>query len=179
MSEIDEISSNGPSGSDETSNTGPSENDDSSNANATEGTDVGDQAPDFELETTDGDSVALYPVEQPTVLIFIASSCSSCREQSLNLREVYDQWGDSIRPISIDIDPHLSSLEDLRDFQEQYGGDWPHAMATAEFLETYRAQATNTTYVLDVGGTITYTDESVTSVETLEDQLTQLIDEGT
>lgn len=164
---------------DETSNNGSSENDDSSNVNSAEGTSVGDQAPDFELETTDDDSVALYPVERPTVLIFIASSCPSCREQSLNLREADDQLGDSIRPISIDIDPHLSSIEDLRDFQEQYGGDWPHAMATAEFLEAYRARATDTTYVLDVSGTITYTDESVTSVGTLENQLTQLIDKGT
>lgn len=164
---------------DETSNNGSSENDDSLNANAAEGTSVGDQAPDFDLDPTDGDSVALYPVERPTVLIFIASSCPSCREQSLNLREVYDQLGDSIRAISIDINPHLSSMEDLRDFQEQYGGDWPHAMATAEFLDTYRARATDVTYVLDVGGTITYTDESVTSVGTLEDQLTQLIDEET
>lgn len=164
---------------DETSINGPSENDDSSNSNAAEGTSVGDQAPDFELESTDGNPVALYSVERPTVLIFIASSCPSCREQSLNLREVHDQLGDSIRAISIDIDPNLSSMEDLRDFQEQYGGDWPHAMATAEFLETYRARATNTTYVLDVGGTITYTDDSVTSVETLEGQLTQLIDEET
>lgn len=164
---------------DETSNNGSSKNDDSSNTNAAEGTSVGDQAPDFELEATDGDSVALYPAERPTVLIFIASSCPSCREQSQNLREVHDQLGDSIRAISIDIDPHLSSMEDLRDFQEQYGGDWSHAMATAEFLEAYRARATDTTYVLDVNGMITYADESVTSVETLEDELTQLIDEET
>lgn len=155
------------------------DNGETSNGNATEGTGVGEQAPDFELETTDGDSIALYPVERPTVLIFIASSCPSCRDQSRNLREVYDQFGDNFRPISIDIDPHLSSTEDLRDFQEQYGGDWPHAMATAEFLETYHASATDTTYVLDIDGTITYTDESVTSVGTLEDQLTQIIDEET
>ena len=142
------------------------------------GLDVGEQPPDFSLESLDRRTVSLFPVRRPTVLSFIAVSCPSCRDQEVNLKPVHERYGDQVRIMTISAEPNRDVRDDLRRFKEQYGGDWIHAIGTAQVIRDYRITSMDTTYVLDTQGRITYNDTSVTSTKTFEEQVSQLVNGG-
>lgn len=141
------------------------------------GTSIGQEAPDFTLQTTDGGTVSLLPAEKPIILFFMAAWCSSCRFEEKNLKEVYNKYGDAVRIISIDIDPGRDLMADLRQFQSEYGGDWPHAMGTKDLLSRYQVQTLDVTYLLNERGITVYKDEGITEAATLDEHLGKLTGE--
>jgi thiol-disulfide isomerase/thioredoxin len=145
---------------------------------APSGLGVGERPPDFSLESVAGDTISLRPVEHPTVLFFMAAWCTSCKEEEHSLAQLHEQYGEQVRLISIDVDPQRDSMADLRQFKQQYGGDWPHLMGTTELIRAYRITSLDTTYLLDRQGVTQYTDTCVTSVETFNRQLTPLLKSG-
>lgn len=140
-------------------------------ADAPVGTSVGKTAPDATLQTVNGSTVTIQGSEKPTVIFLMASWCSSCRIESSALQEVEEIYGDRVRIISVDVDPKRDSMADLRAFKQKYGGPWTHAMATSEFMKSYRVKALDTTYVLNQHGVIVYKDISPTDTKTLNDVL--------
>ena len=150
----------------------------SQSSSADTGLDVGEQPPDFSLDSLDRGTVSLFPVQKPTVLSFIAVSCPSCRDQEVNLKPVHERYGDQVRIITISAEPNRDVRDDLRRFKEQYGGDWIHAIGTAQVTRDYRITSMDTTYILDTEGRITYKDTSVTSTKTFEEQMSRLLNGG-
>lgn len=136
---------------------------DSGDTVAKTGLKVGQKLPNFTLQTTTGDEVSLHPVEKPTALFFMAAWCTSCKQEEHNLKQVHETFGDDVRLMSIDMDPDRDSMKNLRQFKQQYGGDWIHAMGTKELIQTYRLTSLDTTYIIDQTGVTTYTDSDVTS----------------
>lgn len=139
------------------------------------GLSVGGKPPDFTLQRTGGTSVSLRPVEQPTVLFFMAAWCTSCKQEEHNLKQIHQQYGDDVRLISIDMDPDRDTMDDLRQFKQQYVGDWIHAIGTQQLIQTYRLTSLDTTYIIEQSGTTVYKDRNVTSIQTFEQELTQLL----
>ena len=135
------------------------------------GLSVGEKPPDFTLATTAGTKVSLRPVEKPTVLFFMAAWCTSCKQEESNLKQIQQQYGDDVRLISIDMDPDRDTMDDLRQFKQQYGGDWIHAMGTQEFIQEYRLTSLDTTYIINQSGVTVYKDSNVTPVKTFEREL--------
>ena len=168
-----------PSAKGETTTAGKTEDgggSDGSDGTATKsGLGVGEKPPDFTLQTTAGTPVSLHPVEQPTVLFFMAAWCTSCKQEESNLKQIHQKYGDDVRLISIDMDPDRDTMDDLRQFKQQYGGDWIHAMGTTQLIQTYRLTSLDTTYIIKQSGLTAYTDSDVTSVETFEQELTKLL----
>ena len=150
----------------------------SQNSSAETGLDVGDQPPDFSLDSLDREIVSLFPVRKPTVLSFIAVSCPSCREEEVNLKPVHEQYGDQVRIMTISAEPNRDVRDDLRRFKEQYGGDWIHAIGAAQVIRDYRITSMDTTYILGIEGRLTYNDTSVTSTKTFEEQVSKLLNGG-
>ena len=150
----------------------------SQGSSAETGLDVGEQPPDFSLDSLAHGTVSLYPVRKPTVLSFIAVSCPSCREQEVNLKPVHERYGDEVRIITISAEPNRDVRDDLREFKEQYGGDWIHAIGTAQVIRDYRITSMDTTYILDSEGHITYKDTSVTSTKAFDEQVSKLVNGG-
>jgi thiol-disulfide isomerase/thioredoxin len=145
---------------------------------APSGLGVGERPPDFALKSVGGDTISLRPVEHPTVLFFMAAWCTSCKEEEHSLAQLHEQYGEQVRLISIDVDPQRDSMVDLRQFKQQYGGDWPHLMGTTELIRAYRITSLDTTYLLDRQGVTHYKDMGVTSVGTFTQQLTPLLQSG-
>jgi peroxiredoxin len=57
------------------------------------GTTVGEQAPDFELETLDGETVKLSDLQGKAVLVnFWATWCKPCRDEMPAIQSVYDRY---------------------------------------------------------------------------------------
>lgn len=148
---------------------------DSGSADAKTGLEVGEKPPDFSLQTTAGTEVSLYPVEKPTALFFLAAWCTSCKREEDNLKQVHETFGDDIRLVSIDMDPDRDSMKDLRNFKNQYGGDWIHAMGTQELIQTYRLTSLDTTYIINQNGVTTYKDSDVTSVNEYGNEFEKLL----
>ncbi len=58
-----------------------------------EGTQAGNQAPDFELQSLDGDTISLSGLRgSPVMLNFWASWCDACRYEMPFIQEVYEGW---------------------------------------------------------------------------------------
>ncbi|MDR6224827.1 thiol-disulfide oxidoreductase ResA [Desmospora profundinema] len=59
------------------------------------GTTVGEQAPDFELQTLDGDTLKLSDLEGKAVLVnFWATWCKPCRDEMPAIQSVYNRYKD-------------------------------------------------------------------------------------
>ena len=147
----------------------------SQSSSAGTGLDVGEQPSDFSLESLAHGTVSLYPVPKPTVLSFIAVSCPSCRDQEVNLKPVHERYGDKVRIMTISAEPSRDVRDDLREFKEQYGDDWIHAIGTDQVIRDYRITSMDTTYILDTEGRITYKDTNVTSTKTFDEQVSKLL----
>lgn len=139
------------------------------------GLSVGEKPPDFTLQMTAERTVSLRPVEKPTILFFMAAWCTSCKQEESNLKQIQQQYDDDVRLISIDMDPDRDTMDDLRQFKQQYGGDWIHAMGTQQLIQKYRLTSLDTTYIIDQSGVTVYKDSDVTSVKTFERELSELL----
>jgi len=97
---------------------------------------VGEQAPDFTLKSTSGESVTLssFRGKQPVLLAFFPLAfTSTCTAELCEMSEDYDGYaaaGVAILPISVD------SVPTLREFKRQ------HSMRT-ELLSDFKREATN------------------------------------
>jgi peroxiredoxin len=120
-----------------------------------EGTKVGDEAPEVELEKPDGETVTIGPIEKPTVVLLIDIHSEYGKEQSRALVDLHEEYGDSAHVVTLNTNLD-ASMDDLRAFADEYGGDWDHAMCDEETLETYRPHATVTVCVYDEDGTLVF-----------------------
>jgi len=143
-------------------------------SDAPTGLSIGETPPDFTLQTTDGEAVSLQEPNRPTVVFMMAAWCTTCRFESENLQEIEAKYGDTVRIISLDVDPEQDTMADLERFQSQYGGDWIHAMGTRELVEQYRIRSLDTTYILNEHGVTVYKDRSVTDASILDRELSRL-----
>lgn len=97
---------------------------------------VGDQAPDFTLQSTSGEAITLsaFRGKQPVLLAFFPLAfTSTCTAELCEMSEDYDGYaarGVAVLPISVD------SVPSLKEFRKQYG------MRT-ELLSDFKREATD------------------------------------
>jgi cytochrome oxidase Cu insertion factor (SCO1/SenC/PrrC family) len=112
---------------------------------------TGDDAPDFDLETPDGEKVELKPVEKPTVVMFADVTNDAAKSHSKTLVDFEEKHGDHARVVTINSNLDASK-DDVRTFQTAYGGDWECAMGTHEVIEKYDVDAAVALFVVDERG---------------------------
>jgi peroxiredoxin len=85
---------------------------------------VGDQAPDFTLQTLDGKTVSLSDYRgQPVVINFWASWCNPCREEFPMFRQqLADHRG---KFVLLGIDYHNDIASDAKKFAKSQRATWP------------------------------------------------------
>lgn len=71
------------------------------------------------------------------VLDFMATWCAPCRDQMEELKKVYEQYGDEVRIISVDMDPR-ESAELLSDYRNEVGATWEFAIDDNGTFNNYR-----------------------------------------
>lgn len=112
---------------------------------------TGDDAPDFELETPDGETVKLKPVEKPTVVMFVDVKSEAGRTHSKKLVDFHEKHGDYARVITVNSNLDASK-EDVRKFHGKYGGDWECAMGDLDTIGEYDVDAAVALRVIDEHG---------------------------
>lgn len=137
------------------------------------GTSVGKRAPEFSLSSINGEPISGNP-DKPTVLFFMAAWCGSCIPEERALAKLHRQYGDQVGIISVDADPNTDSPGDVRRFQQQYGGPWPHALS-GKMTQRFRVRSLDTTLVLNRNNVITYRDAHPTNRATLEREIHKVL----
>lgn len=135
----------------------------------------GDEAPDFELETPDGDTVELEPIEKPTIVLFADITSETGKSHSETLVDIREKHDDHARVITVNSDLDASK-EDLEAFRGEYGGDWTHAMGTADVIEKYGIDAAVTLCIIDEDGELLLRLDGQVSASSIEQALEEYAD---
>jgi cytochrome c biogenesis protein CcmG/thiol:disulfide interchange protein DsbE len=80
---------------------------------------VGDPAPDFELEDMEGNRVSLSDYRGQFVIVnFFASWCPPCREEAPEIQAFEDQYGEQVKILIIDrAEPKIKVQEFIEEFK--------------------------------------------------------------
>lgn len=111
----------------------------------------GEDAPDFELETPNGETVKLKPVDEPTVVMFVDVEHEAGKSHSKKLVDFHEKHGDQARVLTVNSNLDASK-EDVRTFHERHGGDWRCAMGDRDVVRKYDLDAAVTLCVIDEHG---------------------------
>jgi thiol-disulfide isomerase/thioredoxin len=133
-------------------------------------------APLFSLTDLDGKTFTLTDFRGQIVVIdFMATWCGPCRLQMPHNKLVWEEFGDQIIVLSIDIDVRESE-QTLKTFANDYPyATWIWARDTAKLSEAYKITAIPTTVIIDHEGYIRFTHVGVTSSATLFLEIEELM----
>ena len=120
----------------------------------TQGVQVGNPAPDFQLQDLDGQPVALSNLRGKAVLLnFWATWCPPCRREMSYIQEIYDEWPEEwLVVLAINIGESASKV---REFIQNYGLSFPVLLDTKEDVaQKYNIRGIPTTFFIDKDGII-------------------------
>jgi peroxiredoxin len=119
------------------------------------GSQVGDNAPDFTLSTLDGGQVKLSALKgKPVILVFWTTGCGACILQMPFLEAAYDELGNEIEFINIDIGEGSYQVRGTVDY---YGFSLPVALdSDGTVTESYNVIYTPTNVIVDEQGVVYY-----------------------
>ncbi|MFA1822883.1 TlpA family protein disulfide reductase [Virgibacillus oceani] len=121
-----------------------------------EGTDVGNMAPDFGLETLDGEEVHLSDYQGERILLnFWATWCGPCREEMPDIQRLFEDK--NVTVLGVNLTYSEGSIETVTDFVSQYKLEFPVLLdENSSVSQLYRIQPIPTTYMIDSNGKIQY-----------------------
>ncbi|WP_188455332.1 peroxiredoxin family protein [Virgibacillus oceani] len=120
------------------------------------GLEKGEFAPDFELETLEGERVRLSDYKGKRVLVnFWATWCPPCRAEIPDLEKLYDKKDVTI--LAVNLTESEKSENNITDFVEKFGMTFPVLMdVNSDVSSAYRVQAYPTSYMIDSNGRIQF-----------------------
>jgi len=119
-----------------------------------EGIQVGNQAPDFQLQNLDGQTVSLGNLQGKPVLInFWATWCSPCVSEMPYIQEIYEEWADKgLVVVAINLGESSSKAEE---FMQSYNLSFTVLLDTKkDVAQKYNIQYIPTTFFIDKDGII-------------------------
>ncbi len=113
-------------------------------------------APEFTLETIEGDSVSLHDFRGKVIVLnFWATWCPPCREEMPALQSMYEKYREEgMVVLAVDLTAQ-DTTEDVQAFIAKNSLTFPVLMdVSATVARAYRAQALPTTFFIGKDGTI-------------------------
>ncbi len=119
------------------------------------GIEKGDIAPDFELETIDGDVLQLSDLQGQKVLLnFWATWCPPCRVEIPDL-QAYHESHDDVMIVAVNATETENSIRNVTGFVEEYGMTFNVVLDENTIVtDKYEAYSLPTSYLLNSDGTI-------------------------
>ncbi|WP_010648804.1 peroxiredoxin family protein [Oceanobacillus massiliensis] len=120
------------------------------------GLEVGNKAPDFQLDTLSGDSVKLSDFRGHRVMInFWATWCPPCRAEMPDMEKFHQDK--DIVILAVNLTNSESTVEDIENFADEYKLTFPVLMdSNLDVANLYAIQPIPTTYMVDSNGLISY-----------------------
>ncbi|WP_080874552.1 TlpA family protein disulfide reductase [Oceanobacillus timonensis] len=120
------------------------------------GIEPGEPAPDFELETLEGESFRLSDLQgQKVILNFWYSWCPPCIEEMPEIQDFYEDYQDEVEVVAVNMTQHENQLSDVGDFIDENEHTFTVPLDKDNSLsEPYVVYAAPTTYFIGTDGTI-------------------------
>ena len=114
-------------------------------------------APDFTLETLDGETITLSDLRGKAILLnFWASWCPPCRAEMPAFQQAYTDYKDQDFVILAVNATLQDNLADINNFSSEFGLNFPILLDTAgEANRLYQVQSLPTSFFIDKEGIIT------------------------
>ncbi len=134
---------------------------------------VGTEAPDFSLQTPDGETYRLSDLRGRAVLInFWATWCGPCRVEMPLLQERYTRYSPNLIVLGVD---NNEPAEMVADFQIELGLTFPLLVDPgAEVNQLYRVRGYPSSYFIDAQGVVRVVHIGVMTERQLDDYLAQV-----
>lgn len=117
-------------------------------------------APDFTLETLNGDTLTLSDLKGKKVILnFWATWCPPCRTEMPHLEQYYKEYGDkdNVEIVAVAETSREPSVEHVQEFVNSYKLTFPIALATEDtVLDLYRIITIPSTIFIDTEGKMQY-----------------------
>jgi len=119
-----------------------------------EGIQVGNLAPDFQLQSLDGQTVSLGNLlGKPVLINFWATWCPPCRSEMPYIQKIYEEWSDQgLEVLAINIGESSSKAEE---FMQSYNLSFTVLLDTKQDVaQKYNITGIPTTFFIDKDGII-------------------------
>lgn len=133
-----------------------------------EGNQVGLRAPDFEIQTLDGQTVRLSDFRgKPVLLNFWATWCPPCRDEMPLFQQYYTAHNGEVVIFAIDVNEDAATV---RNFTDSLGITFPVGLdTTGKVGNLYGIMAYPTTVMINADGIIVYNPNPEEEVNSLDD----------
>ncbi|WP_245833035.1 redoxin domain-containing protein [Oceanobacillus timonensis] len=146
-------------------------------ADVQEGVEIGDKAPDFTLETLDGESVQLSDFQGERVMInFWATWCPPCKQEMPDMEQFYQEHDPVI--LSVNLTDGEMNTEQVGQFMQELELTFPVLLdKEGEVSQLYRIQPIPMTYMVDAEGIIQFKSFGALSYKQMVKQYEQMKEE--
>ncbi|GEN87449.1 TlpA disulfide reductase family protein [Oceanobacillus sojae] len=120
------------------------------------GVEPGEQAPDFELETLEGESFQLSDLQGKKVILnFWYSWCPPCIEEMPELQKFYEDYQEEVEVVTVNLTTVENSISDAQEFIQEHGYTFPVPLDKDNAVsDQYVVYAAPTTYFIGTDGKI-------------------------
>lgn len=123
-----------------------------------EGLAKGEQAPDFELATLDGEVVNLSDYQgQKVMLNFWATWCPPCRAEMPHMQTYFEEQAsdENVVILAVNLTTEDRGIEKVEDFVEEFGLEFAIPLdEKGDIGSTYQAVSIPTSYMIDTAGRV-------------------------
>ncbi len=120
------------------------------------GIEPGEPAPDFELETLDGEAFRLSDLQGKKVILnFWYTWCPPCREEMPEMQKFYEEYGDEVEIVAVNMTDKEKNVQDVADFIAEFSFTYVVPLdRKATVSEEYNIYAAPTSYFIGTDGIV-------------------------
>ncbi|WP_144468531.1 TlpA family protein disulfide reductase [Bacillus pumilus] len=135
------------------------------------GLEKGDQAPDFELKTLDGQTASLSDYQGKKVLVnFWATWCKPCRTEMPDLDAIRSDY-DQVEVLAVNLTTTEKSVDHVAAFADELKLSFPILLDQKGIQARYQVLSYPTTYILDEKGRIMSVKHQMLTKKEIEQEL--------
>ncbi|MBU5260133.1 MULTISPECIES: TlpA family protein disulfide reductase [Bacillus] len=135
------------------------------------GLEKGDQAPDFELKTLDGQTASLSDYQGKKVLVnFWATWCKPCRTEMPDLDAIRSEY-DQVEVLAVNLTTTEKSADHVAAFADELKLSFPILLDQKGIQARYQVLSYPTTYILDEKGRIVSVKHQMLTKKEIEQEL--------
>lgn len=120
------------------------------------GIEPGKMAPNFELETIDGETMKLSDLKGKKVILnFWATWCAPCRVEMPELQKFHEEYQDEVVIAAVNLTGSESKKEDVYEYIDKYKYTYSILLdENSQVSDTYQAISIPTTYFIGTNGKV-------------------------
>jgi peroxiredoxin len=147
-----------------------------SNVKVETGVEMGNKAPDFELQQVNGDPIQLSSLEGKKVLVnFWASWCGPCLEEMPEMEKLHNESNGDYVVLAVNMTVTEKNLQTAKDFVNEHNFSFPTLLDVSnKTSSTYEVLSLPVSYFIDTEGIIRHKFVGAMDLEYMKENLNKL-----